>query len=188
LFYFLLSYNFALTNLIYNPLKIFKMKKVIFAVALMLGMSSVNAQSFDEGTKVIQAGIGLGSDFGTPIGASFEYGISEKIGVGAYFGYASKTFPVFLDEYTVTYMLFGAKGNYHFYQSDQIDAYGGLILGYNAATAKWKGSSTLPTPTVGGVTYGGVIGARYYFTESIGAFAEAGYGISYLTVGLAYKF
>lgn len=163
------------------------MKKVIIAVFMMIGLNTLNAQSFNAGTSVIQAGVGLGSDFGLPIGVSYEYGVSDKLGYGAYAGYSSKTFPLVLDEYTVTYMIFGGRANYHFYQTDKIDTYGGALLGYNAASAKWKGSSTLPTPTVGGVVYSGVVGARYYFSDTMAVYGEAGYGISYLTVGLAYK-
>jgi len=31
-------------------------------------------------------------------------------------------------------------------------------------------------------------GGRYFFSENIAAFAELGYGVSYLTVGVAFKF
>jgi hypothetical protein len=31
------------------------------------------------------------------------------------------------------------------------------------------------------------VGARYYFTESIAAFAQVGYGIAYLTLGVSFK-
>ncbi|WP_395053412.1 hypothetical protein [Flavobacterium sp.] len=165
------------------------MKKLIITACFLAAFTNLNAQSFTEGTKVAQVGIGLGSDFGTPIGASFEYGISETFGVGAYIGYASKTYPVFTDSYKVTSTLFGARGNYHFYTEDKIDVYGGAILGYNSASAKWEGNNNSPIlATYGGVVYGGVVGGRYYFTESIGAFAEAGYGIGYLTVGIVAKF
>ena len=170
-----------------------KMKKIIIAVAFMLGVSSVNAQTFDAGTSVIQLGAAIGSDFGLPLGASYEYGISEKLGIGAYAGYASKSFANSysnLYDYKVTYTLFGAKGSYHFFQSDKLDAYGSILLGYNSATIKYDNGNAnplFPTPTYGGATYGASIGARYYFTDNIAAFGELGYGIGYLTVGLAYK-
>ena len=170
------------------------MKKIIIAAVLLFGLSNAGAQTFSEGTSVVQLGAGIGSDFGLPLGASYEYGISDKIGVGAYAGYASKSyntagFSAF--DYKVTYMIFGAKGNYHFYQSDKIDAYGGVLLGYNSAKITYdNGSPNFPgytSPTYGGTVFGGSVGARYYFTDNIAAFAELGYGIGYLTVGLAYK-
>ena len=165
------------------------MKKIVFAVALMLGLSTVNAQTFDKGITVIQAGLGLGSTIGTPIGLGFEYGVSEKIGIGGYAGYATQNYGFgFGADYKVTSILVGAKGNYHFFQSDSIDAYGGLLLGYNIAKASWSDSNSDPIPvSYGGVVFGGSIGARYYFTENIAAFAELGYGLGYLNAGLAYK-
>jgi hypothetical protein len=128
-----------------------------------------------------------------PLGASYEYGISDKIGVGAYVGYASKEFNLgaFGGDYKVTYTLIGVRGNYHFYNEGKIDAYGGVLVGYNAASIKY--SNGTPTyfgyvePTYGGTVFGGQVGARYYFTDSLAAFAELGYGIGYLNVGLAYK-
>lgn len=168
------------------------MKKIIIAVAFMLGVSAVNAQSFGEGTKVIQVGATIGGDFGLPLSASFEYGVSDKIGVGAYVGYASREFNTGYSaaDYKVTYTLFGARGNYHFYTEDKFDAYAGVLLGYNSATVTYTngGSNVFGTPSYGGSVFGGQIGGRYYFTDSIGAFAELGYGIGYLNVGLAYKF
>ncbi|MBC7642670.1 MAG: outer membrane beta-barrel protein [Flavobacterium sp.] len=165
------------------------MKKIIIAVAFMLGVSAVNAQTFNEGTSVIQLGAGIGSDFGLPLGVSYEYGISDKIGLGAYAGYASKSYALgFGSDYKVTYMIFGAKGNYHFYQSDNLDAYGGVLLGYNSAKVTYDNQNGLFTaPSYGGAVFGGTVGARYYFTDNIAAFGEVGYGIGYLTVGLAYK-
>jgi hypothetical protein len=38
------------------------------------------------------------------------------------------------------------------------------------------------------ILYGAHLGARYYFTDNIGAHAELGYGISVLTLGASFKF
>ena len=170
---------------------------VIIILAVFLSSTHANAQenstadgiSFTKGTKVAQIGIALGGSFGAPIGASVEVGITEKIGVGAYLGYASKTYPVLANEYKVSNMLIGARGHYHFYNTDKIDAYGGVILGYNVATAKWKTNTNILIPaSYGGVIYAGLIGGRYYFTDKIAGFAELGYGIGFLSVGVAAKF
>ena len=166
------------------------MKKIIIAVAFMLGVSAVNAQSFEEGTKVVQVGAGFGGDIGTPYGVGFEYGVSDKIGVGAYVGYSS--YDVIGFKYTS--ILVGAKGNYHFYTNDKFDAYGGLLLGYNNVKVD-SGTGTgfgifgaTTTAAASAVVFGGQLGARYYFTDSIGAFAELGYGLANLNVGVAFKF
>jgi len=43
------------------------------------------------------------------------------------------------------------------------------------------------SPTSGGLTWSGFLGARYQFKEKIGAFAELGYGVSFLNLGLRLK-
>lgn len=168
------------------------MKKIIIAVAFMLGISAVNAQSFEEGTKVVQLGAGFGGNLGTPFGVGFEYGVSDKIGVGAYVGYSSYD----LIGFKYTSILVGAKGNYHFFTDDKFDAYGGLMLGYNSVKVEsGTGIGTglgifnfAPAVEASAVFFGGQLGARYYFTDSIGAFAELGYGLAYLNAGIAFKF
>lgn len=166
------------------------MKKIIFAVALLLGIGTASAQTFAEGTSVIQCGVGLGSDFGLPIGLSYEYGISEKLGVGAYAGYASKTETLaFFGDLKYTYTLFGARGNYHFFQSDKMDAYAGILLGYNAASISVSNSpaGAVAPAAASAMIYGGHVGGRYYFSDNLAAFGEVGYGLGYLNLGLAYK-
>jgi hypothetical protein len=41
--------------------------------------------------------------------------------------------------------------------------------------------------SAGGLIYGGFIGARYYFRDSFGVMGEAGYGLTYLTLGISLK-
>jgi hypothetical protein len=175
------------------------MKSIIITLLALLTLTTVNAQKsstskkensgvvFEKGTKVAQIGIGLGGKLGLPIGASFEMGITGKIGVGAYAGFASKTYDLGTNKYTVSNIIIGARGNYHFYKTDKIDAYGGALLGYNVAKAKWKNTSNLATPSYGGVTWSGLIGARYYVQPTLAVFGELGYGIAYLTIGVSKK-
>lgn len=148
----------------------------------MLGVSAVNAQSFEEGTQVVQLGVGVGGDVGTPFSGGYEYGISDKIGVGATFGYSSYD----LGFYKYTSILLGAKGNYHFYTTDKFDAYGGLSLIYNKLSTDSTGPFGI-TPSGSGIVFVGQLGARYYFSDSIGAFAELGYGLANLNVGVVFK-
>lgn len=63
-------------------------------------------------------------------------------------------------------------------------------MGYNIASAKWSGAGAGagPAPSTGGIIYGGHVGARYYVSEKIGVFAEAGDGLGSLNAGLAFKF
>ena len=154
------------------------MKKIILVLFIMVAVNSMKGQTFDKGTSVLQLGAGFGGNFGTPFGLGYETGISDKIGIGGFVGYSSKSFI----GVKVTNILLAAKGNYHFYQTDKLDTYAGAMIGY--AIANVSGGGTFADD---GVNFGGQIGARYYFTDSIGAFAELGYGIANLNVGIAFK-
>ena len=148
-------------------------------------------------------GFGLGATFATgsstipPLSASFEHGFTDKISAGGLIGYSGskEEFAAFGGTWTYkySYIIVGARGSYHFFSTDQIDAYGGAFLGYNIGNSKVTYDGTgnnLIQPAaanVGGVAYGLHVGGRYYFSDSFGAFVELGYGISYLTLGVTMK-
>lgn len=166
--------------------------KKLFLGLLVAGLTTtaVQAQEYKKGDNLLNIGIGLGGGFGTPIGLSFEHGFSDKISGGAYVAYASRTEPLGAwGDYKYTYILTAARASYHFdFGVEKLDPYLGAILGYNIASAKWSGTGASPaTASAGGVIYGGHAGARYFFSEKIGAFAEVGYGIGNLNVGIAFK-
>ena len=159
----------------------------IFVVFLFCAFSmSVNAQNtFSKGDKVVNLGIGLGNTYSgsaaLPISGSFEYGIKDNlfddkssIGVGAYFGAA------FSKGYTFLYP--GVRGALHYQFVDKLDTYAGLMLGARIWT--WSGYNGTYTDFI--VPF--YIGGRYYFTENIAAFAELGYGIAVLQLGVSFKF
>ncbi len=130
-------------------------------------------------------------EIGLPIGLSADYGITDNISLGAYAGYASTTeeFGGF-GKWKYTYIIVGARGAYHFQLADKFDTYAGVLLGYNAASVTWDGSSAFSgiSPTAGGLAWSGFLGGRYRFSESIGAFAELGYGIAIVQAGINFKF
>lgn len=179
------------------------MKKLnLFIVAIVTSIG-ISAQSYSEGDNLINFGVGIGASFATgtstipPISASFEHGFTDKISAGGLIGYSGSKdeLPSFGGTYTFrySYIIIGARGSYHFYSTDKIDAYGGALLGFNIASSsvKYDGPTTAtPAPAVasaGGFTYGLHVGARYYFNEKFGAFGELGYGIAYLTLGVTMK-
>ena len=166
--------------------------------------AGVNAQLFQEGSKMLHLGIGVGSPYvysGSnlsipPIHASFEYGIKEKIGIGGLIGYTASeyktTFITSSYSWKFSYLIIGARGSYHFLNNEKMDAYAGLMLAYNSATAKFESTDAdlerlVTEPSVGGVTLGAYLGGRYMFNEKIGAFAELGYNISWLSLGVNVK-
>ncbi len=189
------------------------MKKLFVSAFILFSTYSSFAQKsevFEKGTNVINAGIGLGdvywgtgySNSGFPISfnASFDHGITEKlgigyIGVGGTVGYSSSTYKAGGYKWTNTGILIGARATYHFALAGEIgeklDPYAGALLGYVIT------SSSDNAPSGYGYTYskasavaaGAFAGAHYYFTPNFGAYAEVGYNIiSILNTGLTFKF
>lgn len=178
-------------------------------VAALFATTSLTstAQVYEEGSKILNVGFGLGSTITgsgfkstiPPIGASFEYGIKEKISVGGYVGYAGASYEQATFggtwKWNYSYIIVGARGSYHFdfLDTDKFDPYVGVMLGYNAASVKVEKPAGYTGPDItaasaGGIIYGGHAGIRYLFTEKIGAFAELGYGIAFLQLGVTAKF
>lgn len=180
------------------------MKKLLLTTALAIVGLIVNAQTYNEGDNLLNVGIGLRSTFTTGdntlplLSASFEHGFTDKISAGGFIGYAGskEEIATFGTTYTFkySYLIIGARGSYHFYNTDKIDAYGGAMLGYNIANSKVEvsgagaGFITPQAAEVGGIAYGLHVGGRYYFTDQIGAYAELCYGIALLNIGVTAKF
>jgi hypothetical protein len=93
------------------------------------------------------------------------------------------------------YTVIGVRSAYHYnaLNNEKFDVYGGLMLSYNILSYKYSDNSGTST-FKGSGSYGSnlglsaFVGGRYLFTDNIGAFAELGYGVSYLTLGVAFKF
>ncbi|MFC5623713.1 outer membrane beta-barrel protein [Algoriphagus winogradskyi] len=175
------------------------MKKIILStIAFLFAVTVINevqAQQFQQGQMDLNIGVGLVPTFGTgdvgiPLSASLDYGITDQISIGGYLGYAGSNDNIpFLGKISYTYLIFGARGAYHFELTEKLDTYAGLLLGYNVASVSIENSSPgMPEPdAAGGFTYSVFGGARYHFNEKIGAFGEIGYGISVLNLGLTVK-
>lgn len=192
-----------------------KMHKKLLVAAVLMGLTGLQAtaQVFEEGAKFLHVGVGFGSAYAfsgskmgvPPVHASFEAAITDKIGVGGLVGYSSSTWDYgafgwsggkYKYQWNASYLVIGARGAYHFVDNDQWDAYGGLMLGYNVASLKFKTDDPdwkEPTigwvePKVGGVAFGAFVGARYAFSQSSAVFAELGYSIAWVSVGYCAKF
>jgi hypothetical protein len=134
-----------------------------------------------------------------------EYGLRELgpgvLGIGAYIG--RKTYSYDYNDYSGytwsekwAYTIVGLRAAWHYTELDvdNLDLYGGAMLSYN--NVSYSFTSTAPANYYGafssssassGVGITGFVGARYYFTPKLGAFAELGYGISYATIGLTLR-
>jgi len=184
------------------------MKKVLLIVAsMMMFVPFVHAQEsmFNLGDKAINLGIGIGNTLysGTfynsgvpPISISYEQGVADEvlekgvIGVLGYLGYNSYKYENLGWGYKYSNIVIGAGGLFHYPLIDRLDTYAGVLLGFNIVNATEFG-----TPigfdynaSSGGFVFSGFVGARYFFTDNIAAFAQVGYGIAYLTLGVSFKF
>ena len=191
--------------------------KKIFLLFTVLTFSFISfSQPFDLGTNMINAGIGLGSSLGgfgytsqTPaISASFEHGMWEVggpgvISLGGYLGYKSFKYTstyagiggIYNYSQKWSYLIIGARSAYHYngLEIDNIDLYGGAMLSFNNLSYNYTDND--PGYDYSGVgTYSSGIslslyaGGRYMFSDGVGAYLEAGYGISYLSLGVSFKF
>lgn len=173
-------------------------------------MMSGFSQPLTLGEQAIGLGIGIPAitnhDYSSrspAFSAMYEYGFTEKIGIGYIGGGALLSFSGSKYEYqylntdqesTYNYVLIGPRAAYHFDMVDithnkvwsNIDVYGGAFLGVKFQTHKYtnhvtdnrvkSNTSNLATDIFAGIRYG--------FNDKIGAFAELGIGVAYLNLGI----
>jgi hypothetical protein len=165
---------------------------VMAVVAILLISTSGKAQDVQtvKGKNYLNAGIGLGSfgltGTGLPITLSLEHGITDQISVGGQLGFIRTTYN---SSTRWTYYIIGARGSYHFNEilnvsNPKLDIYGGAGIFYRGWSWKDKNSSASGV-SGGGIDFALHAGGRYMFGNSVGVFAEAGYGISALQLGLS---
>lgn len=190
------------------------MKKILlFCCAVLVSTLGFSQHpSFSQGDIGVNLGIGFGTTLYTgfgykatlpPVSASVEFGIKDDfitddmtLGVGGYVGIAGSKWETSgwggaTYGYKYSYTVIGVRGILHYPLVDNLDTYGGLMLGYNAVSAKqtgdWGGITGF-NAAAGGMTYAFFIGGRYFFSDNFGLMAELGYGVAYLNVGVALKF
>ncbi len=174
------------------------MKKTILYLAFaLLASPLVMAQEFNVGTNVINGGIGFGGYYyghststQSPLfNISYERGIWDVPGpgvvsLGAYFGRKTFKYKTVFTDYSWSYNIIGIRGAYHYngLEIDNLDVYGGVMASYNLYSGT-GGSSYRSRPNATAF-----VGGRWFFTDNIAVFAEAGYGVAYLTVGASFRF
>lgn len=189
-----------------NPLEDCIMKRIVLFLLPFVVSAAIAKTPFNKTDKVAQVGIGLGGIggfYGTSslpvISAGLDFGVHEYVSVGGVVGYFSSKFesPVFfanqLYRWKYSYITIGARGSYHFLQipNEKLDVYGGAGLGYNIVSATYDGPANLQGFAAGAsgsyLFFGIHAGARYYFSPKFAAYAELGYGLGFLNVGIALK-
>lgn len=174
------------------------MKKLLSSlfVVTLLACGTANAQ-YAQGDKLLNLGIGVGGFYGggLPIGGSFEYGVTDQISVGAQADFYtwSYNYGFGAGKYRYTFIPIALRGSYHVNEllnlnNDQIDLYGGLQLGYYISSTNTDFGAGFNNLYGNRVLFGVHLGGKYYFKPNIGAFAEVGYGVAGLKLGVAFKF
>jgi hypothetical protein len=142
---------------------------------------------------------------------SFEHGLNKMVGpgylgVGAYLGYQRSYYRYddyyynnnkYYYKHSWTYMVLAFRAAYHAeaLMTENAELYFGASAGLRFQTYRFESNSSDPdlyryqlSDRNIHAAYSVFVGGRYYFTENIGAFAELGYGISWLTAGVSFKF
>ena len=174
-----------------------------------------HAQSFQEGDNVLGVGVGLlggysvgftgsGVTQSPAINLHFDHGMGDlgpgTWGLGGYVRYKTvgykSNYIYYNYDYHYTYLVLGVRGTWHYndwHNNDKLDTYGGLMLAYRSVTYKDNtdygqyGYLNTYTYSGSGVGFSGFLGARYYFSDKVGGYAELGYGLTTLQIGLAVK-
>ena len=163
-------------------------------------LGSINDSFGDKDTDYSELG---------PIYVKFEHAVSDNLGIGLNLAYTTNEWAYRYDadsnsdgvndkQYDATNKRVAwsalVRLNWHIGDNDRFDPYAGFGLGYRNST--WTYSTTDPSGSESGVSIKNpialgmefTIGARYFFTENIGAYLEAGAAKSVVQAGLAFKF
>lgn len=166
--------------------------------------SKAQFKTFGQGQIDLRAGVGFFSTINSlfsqsgvsgvakskwttpPLSLSLDYGITEEISVGLYTGLARSTIYVYGNEAEKDkFTLIGVRGLYHLQSIPKVDAYAGGMLGVLLIrTTQPSPSGGTYTGKASAVGYQVIVGAKYKATRYVGAYAELGYGVAIVNLGL----
>lgn len=189
------------------------MKRLVLALSFVCAPLLLFSQesTINLEDKVFNVGVGLAPTYYhgiywrtivPPVSASIEYAIKDELidkkgvlSVGAYTGFAyyDEHYSNYIDTYGWKHsvVIIAARGVFHYPLVDKLDTYTGLMLGGILDNSSEYGTSYAPgvaTTTRNRALLSWFVGARHYFKDNIAAMAEIGYGISWLNIGVSYKF
>lgn len=135
------------------------MKKLVFIMMLIFASNAVHAQAWTgKGDQKINAGLSVWG-YGTGITGTYDYGLNNLISVG---GGLNAYFDNYKDNDNNNRVFVFGRLNFHLKDAlqlpEKLDLYPGIDIGV-------VGSD---------FGLGAHIGARYFFTDKIGVFAEVG--------------
>lgn len=189
--------------------------KICLFVLFFLPFTSFAQAVYQIGSNVVGFGLGVGGNFGLSssyqsapaINFQYEHGLKQVgpgvLSLGAYLGFKKYSYTSSFYGYTYSqdwkYTILGVRGAWHLQELkgvnlDKIDTYGGVMLSYNLLNYTYKDNDPSSTNFFIGDSYGSsvgitpFVGARYYFVNNLAGMVEFGYGMTYINIGLAYKF
>lgn len=176
------------------------MKRLLYVLSFVFaGLIAANAQNFEKGNVDLGLGIGLGSPYSygsvgiPPVFAQIDFGVHDKISVGANIGYTTSKYGIASYNWRYNYLMIGARGNYHWGKHipsmpEKLDLYAGVNLGYYIVNVNYDGyTGVINDGVASSIYWGGHVGARWFFKENLAALAELGNGIAYIKVGLNFR-
>ncbi|MCW3073499.1 MAG: hypothetical protein JWP69_568 [Flaviaesturariibacter sp.] len=180
---------------------------------LCVGHASAQGALVHKGSKSLSIGLGFKTswdEYGDkikmpPLSASLDFGVADNVTIGPYVAVSSTSgegYGDFVDTqtgnissayytYTYSHKLVGLRGTYNLPVSDKLSAYAGAMLGYHFAKVKYT-HSTLQNATIkdakgNELLYNFFIAGKYALSPNASAFAELGYGVTFLNIGVAIK-
>jgi len=154
----MVSVLYLLQIVISNNLKLKSMKKLVFMLMVFAGVA-VSAQAYTgKGDQKVNLGLNAWG-YGTGITATYDYGLNQLISDGAG---ANAYFDGYKDNNKDNRVFIFGRVNFHLNEAlelpEKLDIYPGVDLGVLGRD----------------FGIGAHIGARYFFTEKVGVFAEVG--------------
>ncbi len=172
---------------------------------------------FVKGSKTIAISLGFGVDYGYTINyggnvtnlptfsVSYDQGIFENVGPGTigiggvvavktssykYEAYSNGSNTNFKDNYTN--FILGVRGTYHLTlladKNNKFDPYGGVTMGLRFFNHNSDNSQSYDNYNSVYPVFGVYVGAKYNFTKNFGAFADIGYDITAIRLGVNFNF
>lgn len=163
------------------------MKNSLLVLTIIFCLGSMNSfavgKKFGKRAMFVSPMSGLNS-YAIPFGASVEYGISEKIGVGATLLFQSwgeeLNFSGYNYGYNITLITPSVQVVYHFtgVKIGKIDLYTGINLGFSIVSVSWKddlGSGNDDLVGTSGLHFSSLAGIRYYLSHKMALTAAVNY-------------
>lgn len=165
------------------------MKKIVLSLSFALITVFAFSQSpLYVGSSQLNLGVGL-SDSGIPLYIGFDHSIARDITLGAELSYRAYNENWQNNYYNHNIVGISANANYHFNTLFGISPRWDLYAGGNLGFYFWTSPDGYTGNSSSRLGFGGQVGARYYFTNSIGLNVEFGGGNAFTggKLGLSFR-